>query len=427
MRFPKQMVLCLLITCSFVVAQEESKIDWEREYEKLLKSDPAVREKIESGKTTKKEIMDWLRSVSGKSYTPKKKNSPGDKQKKAGIDWNARYEKFLASDPGLRKKVEQGEATREQVIEYLKLTSGAEDKKKASKEEWEQGKRGEKNGCGNSSHKGYHAITENGEKREYLLYHPTSYDKKRRLPLVINFHGFGDCASDYEKNIGSRLGLNATAEKNGFLVAYPQAVFREKGARYWEPGDPGNKSLATNDVYFTRQLITDVSKKYKIDSKRVYAVGYSNGGMMAYDLASSKDPLIAAIGVMSGTMLGDPGGAGNVRTSVIHFHGIDDGVLPYPGNRHYRSVPETIRGWVVQNQIPLSSLVRETLNQGNVIRERYTSPRKEVAVHLYTIRREHDKPGGHVWFSDEVEGRSPNQILWDFLSRYRLDRRQPEP
>ena len=127
MRFPKQMVLCLLITCSFVVAQEESKIDWEREYEKLLKSDPAVREKIESGKTTKKEIMDWLRSVSGKSYTPKKKNSPGDKQKKAGIDWNARYEKFLASDPGLRKKVEQGEATREQVIEYLKLTSGAED------------------------------------------------------------------------------------------------------------------------------------------------------------------------------------------------------------------------------------------------------------------------------------------------------------
>ena len=46
--------------------------------------------------------------------------------------------------------------------------------------------------------------------------------------------------------------------------------------------------------------VNDISSKYNVDIERVYAVGYSNGGMMAYGLANYKSDLIAAVGSVSG-------------------------------------------------------------------------------------------------------------------------------
>jgi len=37
----------------------------------------------------------------------------------------------------------------------------------------------------------------NGESREYILYIPDSYDGVSTIPLVLNFHGFGESASDF--------------------------------------------------------------------------------------------------------------------------------------------------------------------------------------------------------------------------------------
>lgn len=142
--------------------------------------------------------------------------------------------------------------------------------------------------------------------------------------------------------------------------------------------------------------------------------------MMAYGLACSRGNRIAAAGIMSGIMLQ---GTCDVDeyTPIIHFHGIADDALPYEGNQDFQSVSDVVSFWLNHNNIPTSSLVTTELNGGDVVRDEYTGGDEDTSVVLYTINREHDKPGGHVWFSDDIGGTNPNQILWDFLSNYSLD------
>lgn len=275
------------------------------------------------------------------------------------------------------------------------------------------------NACQNSNHDAYRTLDRDAETREYILHIPASYDDNTATPLVLNFHGFGGCAADFAADVGEALNLNALADSENFIVAYPQGVIRTKGDTEWDPGDNGRQNINENDVYFVEQLISDISAEFNVDGSRVYATGYSNGGMMAYGLACTSSDLIAAVGIMSGVMLADDCDA-NEYTSVIHFHGIEDEVLPYDGNQDYQSISDIIQFWLDHNNIPASSLVTTELNDGDVVRDVYAGGTEDTDVVLYTVKNEFDKPGGHVWFSDDIDGSTPNQILWDFLSAYSL-------
>ncbi len=272
----------------------------------------------------------------------------------------------------------------------------------------------------NNNHAGFKEFTEGNVKREYILYVPTSYDSNTPTPLLINYHGWGDCAADWAETVGDYYKLNALADSEKFIVAYTQGIIREKEAPEWDPGNDGSQNMNTNDNYFTAQLIADIKKDYNVDLNRVYATGYSNGGMMCYGLASHLCDQIAAVGIMSGAMFSKPNDI-NEYTSLIIFHGIADEVLPYEGNQWYLSASAVVNFWVTHNKIPSSSLVTTQLNGGDVVRDAYTGGQENTSVVLYTVHKEFGKPGGHVWFSDEIDGVKPNKILWDFLSKHTLD------
>ena len=248
--------------------------------------------------------------------------------------------------------------------------------------------------------------------REYILHVPSSYDANRATPLLINFHGFGGTAANFVDETG---GLNTVADNNNFLVVYPQGVERSKGDAEWDPGDNGSTNIDDNDIYFTERLIADIASEYNVDLDKVYASGYSNGGMMAYGLACKLSNKIAAVGIMSGVMLGDNTCNTNQYTAVIHFHGADDDVLPYNGNQDFQSVPTIVNFWLNHNGIPASSLTSTQLNGGNVQRDEYSGGNGNTDIHLYKMNK-----GGHVWFSENIDGKNSNQILWDFLSNYSL-------
>ena len=141
---------------------------------------------------------------------------------------------------------------------------------------------------------------------------------------------------------------------------------------------------------------------------------------MAYGLACTKSDMIAAVGIMSGVMLEGTCDE-NEFTSVIHFHGIADDVLPLNGNQDFQPVSDVVDFWLNHNNISTSSLVTSELNNGDVVLEEYSGGNGNTSITLYTVNQEHDKDGGHVWFTGDIDGSSPNQILWDFLSSYRLD------
>jgi polyhydroxybutyrate depolymerase len=261
---------------------------------------------------------------------------------------------------------------------------------------------------------GYQSLTENGVTREYILQLPSGYDpaSSTPLPLIINFHGNGGCAGSFSQGASD---LTALANSHNVIVAYPQGISRVKGAAEWDPSAGGGSDLTNNDMYFSQQLIAEISANHAIDATRIYATGYSNGGMMAYGLACSLGNQIAAVGIMSGIMLDSQCDASNY-TPVIHFHGTADGALPYAGNQDFRSVADVISFWVNHNQISPTEPTTTQLNGGRVRLDSYTGGAEDSAVMLYTLQ-----DGGHVWFDEDIGGESPNQILWGFLSGYSLD------
>ena len=56
-----------------------------------------------------------------------------------------------------------------------------------------------------------------GSSRGFLIFIPASLSPQYIYPLVINFHGGGGCASQHMNSCS----MNACAEKNQFIVVYP--------------------------------------------------------------------------------------------------------------------------------------------------------------------------------------------------------------
>lgn len=279
----------------------------------------------------------------------------------------------------------------------------------------------------NCAHPGYRSFSEtypttggSGEtvSREYILHVPAGHDAAVAAPLVIVYHGFGDCASHWEEYLGQDLGFNALADEEGFLVAYPQGAYRpSKESTYWEPGNGTGDHLYDNDVYFTQQLIADIAADHNVAAGEVYVSGYSNGGMMAYSVGCTRGDMVAGVGVMSGAMLDDAGTCDPAHpVPVIVFHGVGDFELPYNGNAWYASVADVVDLWLDHNGIPAASQTTVALNGGDVVHDAYSGGNEGTCLSLYTVEQEFGAPGNHVWFSQDVDGVSPSRILWEFLN-----------
>ena len=178
----------------------------------------------------------------------------------------------------------------------------------------------------NSKSYNSNTIFHDGINREYIIYVPKSYDRTSSIPLVLNFHGFGGSASEFMDYADMR----SLAESEIFILAYPQGSYLN-GAAHWNACPTGidNKSTA-DDFGFIESMINEISSSYNLDMKRLYAAGYSNGGMMAYGLANHKSDLIAAVASVSGAML-DCLGPTSHPIPIIHFHGTSESALaPLP-------------------------------------------------------------------------------------------------
>ena len=258
----------------------------------------------------------------------------------------------------------------------------------------------------------FRTIIHEGVNREYILYVPDSYDGSFSVPVVLNFHGFSGDAYQYMNEGDMRL----LSESETFILIYPQGLDLD-GEPHWNacPNGGDNKS-DVDDFGFSETLIEEVSSNYNIDLERIYAVGYSNGGMMAYGLANHKSELIAAVASVSGAML-DCTGPTSHPMPVIHMHGTDDFDLPYNGNNYYNSVQNTIDYWTNFNNTNSEPIVNFD-NSGVITIEHYIYDDGNNSVSV-----EHYKyiGGDHIWFMSTFQGQNTSELVWNFLSRYDLN------
>ena len=229
---------------------------------------------------------------------------------------------------------------------------------------------------------------------------------------MLNFHGFAGTASDYMRYADMR----SVAESENFILVYPQGSCSD-GLSHWNPCPRGgeNKSSA-DDLGFIQAMINDISTQYNVDQERIYATGYSNGGMMAYGLANHKSDLIAAVACVSGIML-DCFGSISHSMPILHLHGTSDNELPYNGNSDYPSVQSILEYWIGFNNTSINPTSRID-NSGTIPIEQYIYDQGDNSVSV-----EHLKyiGGEHVWFENTFQGYSTGELIWNFVSKYDIN------
>jgi polyhydroxybutyrate depolymerase len=259
-----------------------------------------------------------------------------------------------------------------------------------------------------------------GQRREYLLYVPGSYDASRPVPLVISMHAAGLWPTAQQETSQ----WNRLAEREGFMVVYPSGV-RGKGPVTWKV-DLGGE--LTGDVAFIARLIDTLEARYNIDRARIYANGLSNGGGMAFVLSCTIGDRIAAVGVVSSAQTLPLNWCPDPRPMpMIAFHGTADPITPYRGgptwisNRAFPQIPTWVEIWRRRNRCssgPIDSLVAES-----VVRSEYTGCAGGASVVFYTMQG-----GGHTWpggkplprwlvgpANDNVDA---TELLWAFFRQH---------
>jgi poly(hydroxyalkanoate) depolymerase family esterase len=132
---------------------------------------------------------------------------------------------------------------------------------------------------------------------DYKLWAPSDYRKDRPVPLVLMLHGCMQKAED----LASISGMNDLADKNKFLVVYPEQAVAANPIKCWNWFDLKHQSRDAGEPSLIAAVVSDVRSSYSVDSKRVYAVGISAGGAMAVVMVVAYPETFAGLGVIAGT------------------------------------------------------------------------------------------------------------------------------
>jgi poly(hydroxyalkanoate) depolymerase family esterase len=132
--------------------------------------------------------------------------------------------------------------------------------------------------------------------RKYRLWVPAAYHPEVPSPLVVMLHG---CRQKPEE-LAAISGMNAVAETNNFLVAYPEQSLRANLLRCWNWFDRKHQSRGSGEPAMLAAVVEEVRLSHNIDSNRVYVAGLSAGAAMAIILAATYPDLFMAVGVIAG-------------------------------------------------------------------------------------------------------------------------------
>lgn len=268
-------------------------------------------------------------------------------------------------------------------------------------------------------------ISHDGLTREYTIYVPEIYDGNDAVPLMLVFHGYGGTSKDM-MDLGDFRQISDAA---GCLLVYPQGSIDDDGGTHWNVDGPNSKSDA-DDLGFTNAILDELATDYNIDSKRVYACGYSNGGFFSFDLACKMSDRIAAVGSVAGTMLLDSYENCNPThpTPVITIHGTNDFVVSYNGLPGWMySMDQVNDFWVNYNQTQTMPTVVQMpdLNSGDgstVEFSLWEEGTECVSVaHYRVINGGHDWPDVNATPSKTNVDVSASQLIWDFVSKHNID------
>jgi polyhydroxybutyrate depolymerase len=216
-------------------------------------------------------------------------------------------------------------------------------------------------------------------------------------PLVIALHGLGQSVDSLHK----WLRLDSAAERENFIVAYPQAIDRK-----WSYGRPIQDPMpqvngkTVDDIGFIRRLIDGLVEMKIADPARIYVTGMSRGGLMTYAVVCAlSDRIAAAAPLISGMTDHQREDCHPTRPiPLMVVAGTNDEAQWYDGqvtrSGRLLSVPETMEYWRLRNGCSAETAVslphRDASDPTRIRMIEWTGCRQDARLRLYRVN-----DGGH--------------------------------
>jgi len=281
-------------------------------------------------------------------------------------------------------------------------------------------------------------LLHNGLERTYFVYYPTEVVPAGPKPLVFVLHGGGGADA---QEMAKRTGMNRIADRENFIVVYPYGMDGQwndgRGKAFRRVRDNTN----VDDVGFIAAVIDVLVGNGQADPTRVYVMGLSNGGIMAYRLGIELGDRLAAIAAIIANLPENISGQKPVRPlPVLIMNGTDDPMMPWKGGavrvfgKEYGNVlstDQTVRYWVDRARLPLAPKTRVLEDRFKKDRctveiEEYREGDNPVEVVLYRIKGGgHQLPGGNTPDRPLLLGRkcmdiNGPEVIWSFFKKHSL-------
>lgn len=269
--------------------------------------------------------------------------------------------------------------------------------------------------------------------RSYWLHVPDTLPEAAPLVLVLHPR-FGDGPT-----MAEHTGFNAVADREGFIVAYPDGVDGEWNFVRGVPGYPN----PLDDVAFLTALVDTIAESYPVDRARVYVAGFSNGGFMAQRIACEAPGPFAAFASVAASGFGgmldvclEPETA---PAPMLLIHGTADDNVPWNGTGATQGdvtiyvtypVPDTLGYWAefnaCQPDAETEDIPTSRLSPGTSVRILRVACAENASVVLYMIQG-----GGHNWPTPTREAYAGSGLInhdidateeiWSFFAAHALE------
>jgi polyhydroxybutyrate depolymerase len=262
---------------------------------------------------------------------------------------------------------------------------------------------------------GTHRLTLDGRDRLFILDVPSKL--KHGAPLVMVFHGFTGSA----KEIRRLTGFAKLTEQHGFVAVYPQGTRDSKGKSFFNVGYEFHRDQSVDDVRFVRGLAERLTRDLHLDPRAVFATGFSNGGDMSFLLGTQREPFVAAIAPVGGTMMASWAKSfrPSTRLSVLAVNARDDTTTLWDGDMNNRDGWGAYLGTEAVMDLWVKGLALERIER--------KSPSKSIQLNQWSTKTDTTEArlyaiesGGHRWpptLGNESE--TTAETIWRFFERHR--------
>ncbi len=125
----------------------------------------------------------------------------------------------------------------------------------------------------------------------YRLFIPKSYSKAQEYPLIIWLHGAGGAGTDNVLQIsGDQVPGTRAWTKAEVQGKHPAFVLVPQSEGVWSV----DSSELSPKLGLVLAIINALKNEFKIDSKRIYITGQSNGGFGTWELICRRPDVFAA-------------------------------------------------------------------------------------------------------------------------------------